>query len=54
MTCGPETAGRRLNELLNNKNLYNQLQQNCLQAREAINWQQEEKKSYWQFYKNIF
>jgi glycosyltransferase involved in cell wall biosynthesis len=48
-----ESLAERLNELLNNKNLYNQLQQNCLQAREAINWQQEEKKLL-AFYKNIF
>jgi glycosyltransferase involved in cell wall biosynthesis len=49
----PETIAGGLNELLNNKKLYNQLQQNCLQAREAINWQQEEKKLL-EFYKNIF
>lgn len=49
----PETIAGALNELLNNKELYNQLQQNCLQAREAINWQQEEKKLL-EFYKNIF
>ncbi len=49
----PETIAGGLNELLNNINLYNQLQQNCLQAREAINWQQEEKKLL-EFYKNIF
>jgi glycosyltransferase involved in cell wall biosynthesis len=49
----PETIAGGLNELLNNKNLYTQLQQNCLQAREAINWQQEEKKLL-EFYKNIF
>jgi glycosyltransferase involved in cell wall biosynthesis len=49
----PETIAGALNELLNNKNLYDQLQQNCLQAREAINWQQEEKKLL-EFYKNIF
>lgn len=49
----PETIAGGLNELLNNKNLYDQLQQNCLQAREAINWQQEEKKLL-EFYKNIF
>ncbi|OQP44903.1 group 1 glycosyl transferase [Niastella yeongjuensis] len=48
-----ESLAGRLNELLNNKNLYYQLQQNCLQAREAINWQQEEKKLL-AFYKNIF
>jgi glycosyltransferase involved in cell wall biosynthesis len=49
----PETIAAGLNELLNNKNLYNQLQQNCKQARKAINWQQEEKKLV-EFYKNIF
>lgn len=49
----PETIAGGLNELLNNIKLYNQLQQNCLQAREAINWQQEEKKLL-EFYKNIF
>ena len=48
----PETIAGGLNELLNNKNLYNQLQQNCLEAREAINWQEEEKKLL-EFYKNI-
>jgi glycosyltransferase involved in cell wall biosynthesis len=48
----PETIAAGLNELLNNKTLYNQLQQNCLQAREAINWQREEKKLL-EFYKNI-
>ncbi|OQP56670.1 group 1 glycosyl transferase [Niastella populi] len=49
----PEAIAGGLNELLNNIKLYNQLQQNCLQAREAINWQQEEKKLL-EFYKNIF
>ncbi|MBO9205285.1 MULTISPECIES: glycosyltransferase [Niastella] len=49
----PESLAERLNELLDNKNLYYQLQQNCKQAREAINWQQEEKKLL-AFYKNIF
>ncbi|OQP58307.1 group 1 glycosyl transferase [Niastella vici] len=49
----PESLAERLNELLYNKKLYDQLQQNCLKAREAINWQQEEKKLL-EFYKNIF
>jgi len=48
----PDTIAGALNELLNNKNLYNRLQQNCLRAREVINWQQEEKKLL-AFYKNI-
>lgn len=47
-----ESLAERLNELLNNKNLYDQLQQNCKQARKAINWQEEEKKLL-AFYKNI-
>jgi glycosyltransferase involved in cell wall biosynthesis len=47
-----ETIVGALNELLNNKNLYNRLQQNCLRAREVINWQEEEKKLL-TFYKNI-
>jgi len=48
----PETIAGALNELLNNKKLYDHLQQNCLKAREAINWQQEEKKLL-EFYKNL-
>jgi glycosyltransferase involved in cell wall biosynthesis len=47
-----ETIAGALNELLNNKNLYNYLQQNCLKARTVINWQEEEKKLL-AFYKNI-
>ena len=33
----------QLNNLLQNKVLYNELQQNCLQARQKYNWQSEEK-----------
>jgi glycosyltransferase involved in cell wall biosynthesis len=49
----PETIAGELNELLNNEKLYSLLQQNCLKAREVLNWQQEEKKLL-SFYKNIF
>jgi glycosyltransferase involved in cell wall biosynthesis len=48
----PETIAGGLNELLSNKKLYIHLQQNCLQAREVLNWQQEAKQLV-EFYKNI-
>ncbi len=41
-----------LNNLLANEFEYNTLQQNCLKARQKLNWQQEEKKIV-QFYKNL-
>ncbi len=34
----------QLNNLLDNEVVYKELQQNCLKAREELNWQQEEKK----------
>lgn len=49
----PETIAQGLNQLLNNEELYNQLQQNCLKARNTLNWQEEEKKLI-SFYSNIF
>ena len=42
----------QLNNLLENEVVYEQLQQNCLKAREDLNWQQEEKKLL-MFYKNL-
>ncbi len=42
-----------INSLLNNKEEYAQLMQNCIKARELFNWQNEEKKLI-NFYKNIF
>ena len=42
-----------LNNLLVNEFEYNELQQNCLKARQELNWQKEEKKLL-QFYKNLF
>ena len=41
-----------LNNLLANEFDYNILQQNCLKARQELNWQEEEKKLL-QFYKNL-
>jgi glycosyltransferase involved in cell wall biosynthesis len=41
-----------LNNLLVNEFEYNELQQNCLKARQELNWQQEEKKLL-QFYKDL-
>ncbi|ANI89828.1 hypothetical protein A9P82_11320 [Arachidicoccus ginsenosidimutans] len=40
----PETIANAINRLLNDKELYNRLQQNCLKAREVYNWENEEKK----------
>lgn len=42
----------QLNNLLNNKVLYNELQQNCLQVRNIYNWQEEEKVLI-NFYNNL-
>jgi glycosyltransferase involved in cell wall biosynthesis len=43
----------QLNNLLANEVVYISLQQNCLKAREILNWQQEEKKLV-SFYNSIF
>ncbi len=48
-----ENIAIQLNNLLTNEVLYNDLQQNCLKARQILNWQQEEKKLI-QFYKDVF
>ena len=42
----------QLNNLLENEVVYKYLQQNCLKARQELNWQQEEKKLI-AFYKNL-
>jgi glycosyltransferase involved in cell wall biosynthesis len=39
-----QTIADALNRLLSHENLYEQLKQNCVIAREQLNWQQEEKK----------
>ncbi|WP_462254963.1 glycosyltransferase [Ferruginibacter sp.] len=42
----------QLNNLLENEVVYKELEQNCLKAREDLNWQEEEKKLL-AFYKNL-
>lgn len=42
----------QLNNLLHNKVVYNELQQNCIKVRETLNWQAEEKKLV-EFYNNL-
>lgn len=38
-----QTIANAINALLNNKTLYNTLRQNCIAAREVLNWDNEEK-----------
>lgn len=40
----PQTIAAAANQLLSDTRLYQQITQNCLNARQAINWQNEEKK----------
>lgn len=47
-----DTIATALNQLLNDQQLYDRFQQNCLKARAILNWQQEEKKLV-TFYKKI-
>lgn len=47
-----ETIVTAVNELLTNEKRYKQLQNNCLQARKTINWEEEAKKLV-RFYDNI-
>jgi glycosyltransferase involved in cell wall biosynthesis len=49
----PEAISNELNNLLSNDVLYRELQNNCMEARKAYNWQQEEKKIIL-FYKQLF
>ena len=46
------SVANAINYLLNDEDLYKRLQNNCLPARKAINWENEEKKLL-QFYKNL-
>lgn len=50
---GPENIAAKLNQLLGNDVVYNDLRQNCLLQREVYNWQAEEKKLV-NFYNHIF
>lgn len=49
----PETISTAINRLLNDGELYNALQQNCIRAAAIYNWNNEEPKLL-SFYKNIF
>jgi glycosyltransferase involved in cell wall biosynthesis len=49
----PENIAAQLNNLLVNDVLYKTIQQNCMQARTVLNWQEEEKKLL-AFYNNLF
>lgn len=49
----PATIANSVNKLLYNTALYTKLRNNCLLAREHLNWQQEEKKLI-AFYNNLF
>ncbi len=48
-----ETIAAALNNLLTDTVYHSRLKQNCLQAREELNWQQEEKRLL-AFYNNLF
>ena len=47
-----ENLALQLNKLLNNETLYKELKNNCIKAREILNWQTEEKKLI-KFYKEL-
>jgi glycosyltransferase involved in cell wall biosynthesis len=49
----PKTIATSINNLLADTVLLEQLKQNCIKAREELNWQNEEKKLI-RFYQNIF
>lgn len=49
----PEIIAAAINNLLTNAVLYNRLRENCLKARQTLNWQQEEKKLV-NFYQSVF
>lgn len=48
----PSNLATQLNNLLHNEVLYSELQQNCIKAREVLNWQTEEKRLL-EFYKKL-
>ena len=48
----PSNLATQLNNLLHNEVLYSELQQNCIMAREVLNWQTEEKRLL-EFYKKL-
>lgn len=52
-TLEPKRIAEAINNLLADDVLYKRLKQNCLEAREELNWQQEEKKLL-AFYQSMF
>ena len=49
----PETIADAINNILNNKELYLQLKQNCIVAKQELNWQKEKDKLL-NFYEELF
>ena len=49
----PETISKAINDLINNKELYSGLKQNCFRAKQELNWQNEKDKLL-SFYKELF
>ncbi len=49
----PKKIAKAINNLLNNSVLHNRLRDNCLVARQELNWQNEEKKLL-KFYQSVF
>jgi glycosyltransferase involved in cell wall biosynthesis len=49
----PENLAQHINGLINNKTLYTQLRNNCLELRKQINWEKE-KQTLLLFYKKLF
>ena len=49
----PETIADAINKILNNKELYLQLRQNCFVAKRELNWQKEKDKLL-NFYEELF
>jgi glycosyltransferase involved in cell wall biosynthesis len=49
----PEPVANSINNILNNKELYLQLKQNCSAAKQELNWQKEKNKLL-DFYKGLF
>lgn len=49
----PDTIANAINKLLNDKELYSQLKQNCLAAKQELNWQNEKDKLL-NFYQELF
>ena len=40
----PETISKAISDLINNRELYSQLKQHCLRAKQELNWQKEKDK----------